>query len=247
MSQEQGSPLQPGESAPEFTLPAVDRDGTVALANFRGKHPLLLVLMRGLQCPFCRRNIVRLGITRKKLETIGVETLAVVATTPERARLYLKYRPASVPLAADPDMATHRGYGVPCYPVTPDLTQQLRNVRVDPFNELPEPVPIIEANDVLDRLDGFELTETDRRDRARQFYDSLQLCAQYMVDRDGVVRWRYVEGETGGLEAAGRFPSDEEVLAAAWSFEPAATAVSPISTAPAGSRQPRRRWWGLFG
>jgi len=129
MGQEEESPLQPGESAPEFTLPAVDRDGTVALANFRGKHPLLLVLMRGLQCPFCRRNIVRLGTTRKKLRTIGVETPAVVTTTPERARFYFKYRPASVPLAADPDMATHRVYGVPCYPVTPELTQQLRTLR----------------------------------------------------------------------------------------------------------------------
>jgi hypothetical protein len=28
---------------------------------------------------------------------------------------------------------------------------------------------------------------------------------------------------------------------------PTATAMSPISTAPAGKRQPRRRWWGLFG
>jgi hypothetical protein len=35
------------------------------------------------------------------------------------------------------------------------------------------------------------------------------------VDRDGIIRWVHIEGEPGGLAAAGRFPTDEIVLAAA--------------------------------
>ena len=46
--------LQPGEPAPDFTLAAIHRDGTLALADYRGRSPLLLALFRGLYCPFCR-------------------------------------------------------------------------------------------------------------------------------------------------------------------------------------------------
>ena len=81
-------PVQPGESAPDFTLPSVDRDGTVSLDDYRGKHGLLLCLFRGLWCPFCRRSIARLGSTQAKLKEHGVETLGIVATSPENARLY---------------------------------------------------------------------------------------------------------------------------------------------------------------
>jgi len=41
-------PLQPGEPAPDFTLPAANRDGFVSLADYRGQTPLLLALYRGL-------------------------------------------------------------------------------------------------------------------------------------------------------------------------------------------------------
>ena len=41
-------PLQTGDLAPDFTLPAIDRDGDVSLADYRGKQGLLLCLFRGL-------------------------------------------------------------------------------------------------------------------------------------------------------------------------------------------------------
>ena len=48
--------LQPGEPAPDFTLPAADREGTISLADYRGRSPLLLGIFRGLYCPLCRRK-----------------------------------------------------------------------------------------------------------------------------------------------------------------------------------------------
>ena len=218
-SDELRPPLQPGESAPDFRLPAADREGMVSLADYHGR-PLLLTLMRGLHCPFCRRNIVRLGGMAPMLRRLGVETLAIIGTTADRARLYLRYHPAQIALAADPALATHRQYGIPCYPMSPELLDQYRMIRVDPFHELPAPVPFLATNgteihDVFDRLDGFVPNEVDQRDRTRQFRESVQLCGQYMLDGKGIVRWAHVEGEPGGLARAGIFPSEATLLAAA--------------------------------
>jgi peroxiredoxin len=41
-------PKQPGDRAPDFTLPAINREGSVSLADFRGKRPVFLGLFRGL-------------------------------------------------------------------------------------------------------------------------------------------------------------------------------------------------------
>lgn len=41
-------PLRPGDSAPHFTLPAVNRDGKVSLDDYRGRSPVLVGLFRGL-------------------------------------------------------------------------------------------------------------------------------------------------------------------------------------------------------
>jgi peroxiredoxin len=54
-------PVQPGEPAPGFELPAITRDGVIRLVDFRGNHPVLLGLFRGLHCAFCRRHIATQG------------------------------------------------------------------------------------------------------------------------------------------------------------------------------------------
>jgi peroxiredoxin len=41
-------PVAAGEPAPDFTLPAAHCDGTVSLADYRGRSPVLLALFRGL-------------------------------------------------------------------------------------------------------------------------------------------------------------------------------------------------------
>lgn len=41
-------PVQPGDQAPDFTLPAAHREGFVSLADYRGRSPVLLALLRGL-------------------------------------------------------------------------------------------------------------------------------------------------------------------------------------------------------
>ena len=81
-------PVTPGEPAPDFTLPAVDETRTVTLSEYRGRSSVFLALLVGLWCPFCRRQIAQLGTGESKLKALGVETLAIVDTAPEHARLY---------------------------------------------------------------------------------------------------------------------------------------------------------------
>ena len=204
--------LAPGEPAPDFTLPAVGRDGTVSLDDYRGRSPVLLAMFRGLYCPFCRRAIAQLGVTTEKLKAVGVETLAIVATSPENARLYFRFRPTRAPLAADPELITHRAYGLPRPAVTPELMQAMGAVRVNPTGELPEPLPIGDAAKALDRIHGYTPSTVDAKEAEQQF---PQLKGQFLVDRVGIVRWVNVEGAREGLAGLGKFPTDEELLHAA--------------------------------
>jgi len=208
----QRAPLAPGEPAPDFTLPAVGRDGTVSLHDYRDRSPVLLALFRGLYCPFCRRHIAQFGVTTEKLKSVGVETLAVVATSPENARLYFRFRPTRAPLAADVELITHRAYGVPNPPATPEFMHGVQEVRVNPTGELPEAMPIASAMPALDKLHGYTHTAADHQDRERQF---PQLMGQFLIDRDGIVRWVNVEGSSEGLAGVGKFPTDDQLLEAA--------------------------------
>jgi peroxiredoxin len=203
--------LGPGDPAPDFRLPAVHRDGEVSLADYRGRAPLLLALFRGLYCPFCRRALAQLGRTADKLHATGVETVAVVASQLDRARLYFRYRPTRLALAADPGLTIHRAFRVPKPEATPRLMEELRAVRTDVGGELPERLPLMDALNALDAKDGFEFTPTDTQEAESQF---PQLVGQFLVDRAGIIRWVNIEAARGVAEL-GAFPTDEQLLAAA--------------------------------
>jgi peroxiredoxin len=209
---EQRAPVAPGEPAPDFALPAVDGTGTVSLADYRGKSSVFLALFIGLWCPFCRRAIAQMSASEPKLKAAGVETLAVVATPPENARLYFKFRPCSLRVAADPELSTHRAYGVPRPASTPEFMNALETTRINPDGEFPEPLPIAEAAARVGRFDGYAQNDIDRADLERQW---PQLKGQFLIDRDGVVRWANIECATEGLAGLGRFPSADAILAAA--------------------------------
>ena len=211
-----------GDRAPDFTVAAVDHDGAIALADFRGRQPLFLGLYRGLHCPFCRRQLAQLDFTRAKLEPLGVATLAVVNTPVERARQYFKYLPTRVRLGADPDLVVHRAYTVPKieiveasartegWPIQTTVEEFLSH-RINPTGEMDAAVNPLESNDVLNALDGFRLTEADERMRASH---GTQLVGMFLIDREGIIRWRFVEGERTPADI-GRFPTAKQIVEAA--------------------------------
>ncbi|MGH7320404.1 MAG: redoxin domain-containing protein [Candidatus Rokuibacteriota bacterium] len=206
------SPVEPGEPAPDFTLPAAHHEGSVSLADYRGQRPVLLALFRGLYCAFCRRHVVQLGSVAQKLQEVGVEALGVMATAPERARLYFRYRPPRLPMGADPDLMTHRAYGLPRSALTPEMFDVAQLAAARELRRLNQEVPAADPYGALSRLDRFEHTEIDEADFQRH---QAQLTGQFLVDREGIVRWANIECAREGPAGFGDMPSDEELLAAA--------------------------------
>jgi peroxiredoxin len=212
MTQHTQTPVQAGEQAPDFVVPAVQEDRTISLADYRGKTPLLLGLFPGMYCPFCRRALAQMGTTSEQLRSLGVDSLAIVGTELENARLYFKFRPTRMALGADPQLTSHRSYGVPKVELTPDLMQALEKTYINPTGELPAPLPVPAAGRALAELDGYQTTPTDDRDWQMTF---PQMKGQFLIDRDGVVRWAYIECAKEGLAGVGKFPSHDELITAA--------------------------------
>ncbi|MGH7417258.1 MAG: redoxin domain-containing protein, partial [Candidatus Rokuibacteriota bacterium] len=126
-----------------------------------------------------------------------------------------KFRPTRLRLGADPELATHRAYGLPKPAPTPELMKTLESTRINPTGELPEPQPVSEAAMAIAKLDGYTENQTDQADMERQW---PQLKGQFLIDRDGIVRWANIECATEGLAGVGKFPSEEEILTAARSL-----------------------------
>lgn len=218
-------PLQPGDAAPEFTLPAVNREGQVSLEDYRGKGPVLLALHRGLHCPFCRRRLASLDVLRENLAKSGVDVLAVVNSQLERARLYVRYRPVPVLLAADPEWGIHKAFGVPLVEVTEnesDWPRKLSMVEIgatqfDIGGELPGPATAPEVVAALNTKDGYEMTESDQQVSAAF---PMPLEGHFLIDREGIVRWQFIEAPDG-FEQMAQLPTADEIVAAAESNLPA--------------------------
>ena len=217
-------PLEPGDPAPSFALPAVNRDGMVALEDYRGKGSVLVGLFRGLHCPFCRRQVVQLGLTRDKLAREGVETVAIVNTPAERARQYFQYRPTRVLLAADPDVRTHQAFGLPKIGFVAGRHGPGRVAMAAASDDGAVPGPAIQSDgradteprnipqamETLNQKDGFELTEADQQIVAAHF---SQFTGHFLIDAQGTIRWSRVEGKEGPNDLL-NFPSDSDILAA---------------------------------
>lgn len=223
---DQTRPLQPGEPAPAFALPAANFDGLVSLDSLRGRS-FLIGFFRGLHCPFCRRQLGQLAGLQPTLRAAGVEILAVINTPVERARLYFRYQPTPVMLLCDPDCHTHRAFGVPRVEFLPSgsserpewpshtTMEQFGAARINPTGELPEALQPMEANVVLNAKDGFELDEADHAILANH---GTQLVGHFLVDAAGVVGWAQIEARDGPI-GLGTFPTAAEIIAAVGSLE----------------------------
>ncbi|MER9754295.1 redoxin domain-containing protein [Mesorhizobium sp. M0166] len=212
-------PLQPGDRAPNVVLDAITQEGKIALDDFRGQKPVLVGLFRGLHCAFCRRHIAAQARLDPQLREKGVESLTVVNTPIDRARLYFRYHPMPNLLAAsDPERASHRAFGLPNLEFTQNETNwpykvsmaAAKDMRVDIPGELPGPMDPIAASEILNKMDQYELTEADEQMLAT---GHGQLVGQFLLDRQGIVRWSFTEVPEGGRYMFGA-PNPQELMSA---------------------------------
>lgn len=153
-----------------------------------------------------------LGSTADKLQREGVETLAVVATAPSRARLYFRFRPSRIPVGADPELVTHRAYGLSSGPLTPEVREAIEAAAQRLAGELKLQIRPDGALQAIAGLDGWQVDASDGD------ASHAQLIGQFLVDGDGIVRWANVECARDGLAGIAGFPTDEDLLAAARSL-----------------------------
>lgn len=149
-----------------------------------------------------------LGSIAQKLQEAGVQTLGVIATDPARARLYFRFRPPRMRMGADPDLVTHRAYGLPSFAITPEAYDIAQAAAARELRRMKQAVPA-DPFGALTRLDGYEETEADEADLQRH---QAQLTGHFLVDRDGVVRRAYIECAREGLAGFGDMPTEEEIL-----------------------------------
>jgi len=149
----------------------------------------------------------QLAVSAERLDRRGVATLAVVATAPERTRLYYRFHPPRFRVAADPDLRTHRAYGLPRVPMTPAVSQIVEAAAAQMARDLGIAAVPGQAGAAIQRFDGFEPLESDRQEEARD-RDTAIVMGQFLIDRHGIVRWMHRERIPGE-------PLHEEQLLAA--------------------------------
>jgi peroxiredoxin len=188
MTDQPGRSLGAGDRAPDFDLPAADREGRISLSDCYRRGPVLLLLLRGLYCSFCRRHISRVKSSCDVLQTAGITMLGVVIASTDRSRLYFSYRNAPCfPVAAAPDRSVHRAYGLPAVARTSEMIAGFSQQAREFLRELNIPLsgdPFM----AFHHYDGWEDTAEDDA----EFRRPLQSVGYYFIDRRGIIRWASV-------------------------------------------------------
>jgi hypothetical protein len=155
---------------------------------------------------------VQLQTTAERLRQVGVETLGVLGSAVDRVRFYLRFRPVRCALGADPELTVHQAYGLPRGPLTSEVWGAVESASQRLAQGLGVGTSGTSATDTISRLDGFETTDSELREMERH---QTQFTGQFLIDREGMVRWSSIECAREGLAGIDKFPSDEELLEAA--------------------------------
>ncbi len=122
--------LQPGERAPDFTLP--DAHGKpVRLYDMLAEGPVVLTFYRGAWCPFCNLELHSLHGARAHFERLGASVVAVTPQTPDKSLEQVEKDGYPFPVLSDLDDRVTTAYGLR-FEVPAELSDvYVRNFQLD--------------------------------------------------------------------------------------------------------------------
>jgi thioredoxin-dependent peroxiredoxin len=101
--------LEPGDPAPDFTLP--DADGhEVRLSSFRGQR-VIVYFYPAAMTPGCTKEACDFRDSQADLGRAGVTVLGISPDAPAKLARFRDKEGLNFPLLSDPDRAVHQAYG----------------------------------------------------------------------------------------------------------------------------------------
>jgi hypothetical protein len=157
-----------------------------------------------------------LGGISEKLQSVGVETLAVIEDRLDPIRRYFRLRPPGVRLATDMERNVHRAYGCPMPPYTGAYKQLWATTRINPTGEAPESMSLEEVQNWLRKHHRIgEIPEEKAAIDQLPPRDFKIHVGHFLMDRAGIVRWVQIETPIDDVSRYGRFPTADDLVAAA--------------------------------
>ena len=109
--------LEEGDRAPAFSLPALDGDGEVSLAQYKGK--VIWLDFWASWCPPCLTSLPELEALRKEMPAAKFQVVAInIDEQPKKALRFLAKKPVGYPNASDPEGSLPEVFGLETMPTS---------------------------------------------------------------------------------------------------------------------------------
>jgi peroxiredoxin len=172
-----------GHPAPLFSLTSV-QGGPVDLATYRGRN-VVVWFSRGFTCPFCRVYMDGMSEGYDALRAAGTEIIQVGPNLLQSARIFFGHSPTPYPFVCDPDKRLYAVYGLG----DRGALEATRSAVVS-FSYA------FTHGDTGPQLRGAWLDVMNRNFVRRLHHHAMTALEQgiFLVDREGVIRYRTVVG-----------------------------------------------------
>jgi peroxiredoxin len=182
----------PGQPAPAFALPAL-QGGTVELAAYHGRCNVLLWFSRGFTCPFCRTHMAGFVEGYERLRAAETEVIQVAPNLVDGARSFFGESAPPYPFVCDPDKRLYAVYGLG----DRGALEATRSAVVSFGHALAH-------GDGTAHVRGAWADVANRNFLRRLHHHAVTALEQgvFVIDRQGLIRHRFVVGPIDALPAA---------------------------------------------